>query len=125
MDKWFVLAASVKSDDIFERLQNLLEHPLFSLNNPNRARSLISTFAARNPKYFHCLSGKGYEFLSDKIIKLNEINPQIASRLITPLIQFKGFDQARQKLMRAELDKLSQLPNLSKDLKEKLDAALK
>jgi len=125
MDKWFALAASVKSDDIFERLQNLLEHPLFSLNNPNRARSLISTFAARNPKYFHCLSGKGYEFLSDKIIKLNEINPQIASRLITPLIQFKGFDQARQKLMRAELDKLSQLPNLSKDLKEKLDAALK
>jgi len=125
MDKWFVLAASLKSDDIFERLQNLLAHPLFSLNNPNRARSLIAAFAAKNPKYFHCLSGKGYQFLSDQIIKLNEINPQIASRLITPLIQFKGFDQTRQKLMRAELDKLSALPNLSKDLKEKLDAALK
>ncbi|MDO7083432.1 aminopeptidase N [Pseudocolwellia sp. AS88] len=125
MDKWFVLAASLKSDDIFERLQNLLAHPLFSLNNPNRARSLIGAFAAKNPKYFHCLSGKGYQFLSDQIIKLNEINPQIASRLITPLIQFKGFDQTRQKLMRAELDKLSALPNLSKDLKEKLDAALK
>ncbi|WP_426370495.1 aminopeptidase N [Pseudocolwellia sp. HL-MZ7] len=125
MDKWFVLAASIKSDDIFERLERLSAHPLFSLNNPNRARSLIAAFAAKNPKYFHCLSGKGYQFLSDQIIKLNEINPQIASRLITPLIQFKGFDQTRQKLMRAELDKLSQLPNLSKDLKEKLDAALK
>ncbi|WP_076417875.1 aminopeptidase N [Colwellia sp. UCD-KL20] len=125
MDKWFVLAASLKSDDIFERLTKLLKHPLFSLTNPNRARSLIGAFSAKNPKYFHCLSGKGYAFLTDQLIQLNEINPQVASRLITPLIQFKGFDKARQKLMRAELDKLNRLPNLSKDLKEKLDAALK
>lgn len=125
MDKWFVLAASLKSDDIFERLNELLKHPLFSLTNPNRARSLIGAFSAKNPKYFHCLSGKGYQFLTDQLILLNEINPQVASRLITPLIQFKGFDKARQKLMRAELDKLNRLPNLSKDLKEKLDAALK
>lgn len=124
MDKWFMLAASVKSDDIFERLDALLAHPLFSLTNPNRARSVIGAFSAKNPKYFHCLSGKGYQFLSNQIIKLNEINPQVASRMITPLIQFKGFDKERQKLMKAELTKLSQLPNLSKDLKEKLDAAL-
>lgn len=125
MDKWFVLGASLKSDKIFERLDDLLKHPLFSLTNPNRARSLVAAFPAKNPKYFHCLSGRGYKFLSDKITQLNEINPQIASRLVTPLIQFKGFDKARQKLMRAELDKLNNLPNLSKDLKEKLDAALK
>jgi len=125
MDKWFALAASLKSDDIFERLNSLLEHPLFSLTNPNRARSLIGAFAAKNPKYFHCLSGKGYAFLSEQIIKLNEINPQVASRMITPLIQFKGFDQTRQALMKDELNKISLLPNLSKDLKEKLDAALK
>ena len=57
--------------------------------------------------------------------KLNEINPQVASRLITPLIQFKGFDHTRQQLMLAEIKKLSQMPKLSKDLQEKLDAALK
>jgi len=125
MDKWFALSASLQSDDIFTRLDELLKHPLFSLTNPNRARSLIGTFAAKSPKYFHCISGRGYQFLAEQITKLNEINPQVASRLITPLIQFKGFDLARQKLMKAELDKLSQLPNLSKDLKEKLDAALK
>lgn len=125
MDKWFMLAASLKSDDIFNRLNDLLQHPLFSLTNPNRARSLIGAFASKNHKYFHCLSGKGYQFLTEQIIQLNEINPQVASRLITPLIQFKGFDQARQKLMKAELNKLVILPNLSKDLKEKLDAALK
>jgi len=124
MDKWFSLAACFKSDNIFKRLDILLKHPLFSLTNPNRARSVIAAFSAKNPKYFHCMSGKGYQFLADNIAKLNDINPQIASRLVTPLIQFKGFDQARQKLMRTELDKLNELPNLSKDLKEKLDAAL-
>jgi len=124
MDKWFMIAASLNSDDIFERLESLINHSLFSLNNPNRARSLIGAFSAKNHKHFHCISGRGYQFLAKQIEQLNTINPQVASRLITPLIQFKGFDKSRQQLMRAELEKLSTLPNLSKDLKEKLDAAL-
>ena len=124
MDKWFMLSAGLNSDDIFERLDKLLSHPLFSITNPNRARSLIGVFSGKNHKYFHCLSGKGYQFLTQQIEKLNEINPQVASRMITPLIQYKGFDLSRQKLMKAELEKINSLPNLSRDLKEKLDAAL-
>ena len=125
MDKWFILAAGLNSEDIFERLNKLLSHPLFSITNPNRARSLIGAFSGKNHKYFHCLSGKGYQFLTQQIEKLNEINPQVASRMVTPLIQYKGFDLTRQALMKAELEKLNKLPNLSRDLKEKLDAALK
>ena len=124
MDKWFALNASVESEDIFKKLNGLLEHKLFSLKNPNRARSLIGAFAANNPKYFHCKSGKGYQFLADQIAKLNTINPQVASRLITPLIQFKNFDTNQQSLMKNQLVKLHTLPGLSNDLKEKLDAAL-
>ncbi|MCJ8296625.1 MAG: aminopeptidase N C-terminal domain-containing protein, partial [Colwellia sp.] len=124
MDKWFALNASVVSKDIFVQLDNLLTHSQFSLKNPNRARSLIGAFAMNNPKYFHCPTGRGYQFLAEQIAKLNEINPQVASRLITPLIQFKSFAPRHQKLMRAELVKLQSLPKLSNDLKEKLDAAL-
>ena len=124
MDKWFTTCAMYSGEDVFERLANLLEHPLFTLKNPNRARSLIGAFAAHNPKHFHCLSGKGYAFLTEQLITMNELNPQVASRLLTPLIQFKGFDKKRQALMKVQLEKLSALPNLSKDLKEKLDAAL-
>lgn len=124
MDKWFSIAAQQCSADIFSSLNNLLTHPLFSLKNPNRARSLVGSFSVNNPRYFHCQSGKGYQFLAEQIALLNEINPQVASRLITPLIQFKSFDLSRQELMRAELEKLTTLKNLSKDLKEKLDAAL-
>jgi aminopeptidase N len=124
MDKWFALSASVVSDNIFGQLSTLLEHPQFSLKNPNRARSLIGAFAMNNPKYFHCKTGRGYKFLAEQIAKLNDINPQVASRLITPLIQFKIFAPAYQKLMKAELLQLRSLPKLSNDLKEKLDAAL-
>ena len=124
MDKWFALSAGVVSDDIFTQLDDLLQHPLFSLKNPNRARSLIGAFAMNNPKYFHCETGRGYQFLSAQIAKLNDINPQVASRLITPLIQFKSFAPINQKLMKAELLLLQAIPNLSNDLKEKLDAAL-
>ena len=124
MDKWFSIAAQQSTTTIFSSLEKLLSHPLFSLKNPNRARSLLGNFSVNNPRYFHCGSGQGYQFLAKQIALMNEINPQVASRLITPLIQFKSFDLTRQQLMRAELDKLIKLDNLSKDLKEKLDAAL-
>jgi len=124
MDKWFSLSACQSSDDIFTHLAKLTEHKLFSMKNPNRARSLIGAFSANNPLYFHHVSGKGYEFLADKIVQLNTINPQVASRLITPLIQFNRFAQPHKKLMMAQLTRLHELPNLSNDLKEKLDAAL-
>ena len=124
MDKWFSLSATLVSDEIFSHLQQLEAHKLFTLKNPNRARSLISAFAMQNPKYFHCTSGKGYTFLADKIAELNTINPQIASRLITPLIQFNSFASPHKDLMKAQLIRLQGLPNLSNDLKEKLDASL-
>jgi aminopeptidase N len=124
MDKWFSIQAGLDSEKVFTHLEELLAHPLFTLKNPNRARALIGAFAQQNPRYFHCASGKGYQFLTQQLIQLNEINPQVASRLITPLIQFERFDMQRQQMMKAQLHELASLPNLSKDLQEKLDATL-
>lgn len=124
MDKWFAIQTSLNNSTIYDNLTKLIAHPLFSLNNPNRARSLIGAFTMSNPRYFHCISGKGYRFLIDQIKLLNTINPQVAARLITPLIQFSSFDQVRQQMIKALLEELYQEENLSKDLKEKLGAAL-
>ena len=124
MDKWFSLGASLHSDSIFDELNKLINHELFSVKNPNRVRSLIGAFAMNNPKYFHCPTGRGYQFLADKVAELNTINPQVASRLISPLIQFSSFTQQHSQLMQSQLKRLQVLPNLSNDLKEKLDAAL-
>ncbi|WP_448564256.1 aminopeptidase N [Thalassotalea ganghwensis] len=124
MDKWFSLQASYQSENIFERLDTFTSHELFSLKNPNRARSLIGAFTQNNPRYFHCKSGRGYQFLTDQVCALDAINPQVASRLITPLIQFDGVDLERQSMMKVQLQRIAQRENLSKDLSEKIDAAL-
>ncbi|MCL1124925.1 aminopeptidase N [Shewanella surugensis] len=124
MDKWFSLQAALNDKDCIAHLTVLLEHQAFSLSNPNRVRSLIGMFASGNVEQFHRVDGKGYQFITDILVKLNSVNPQVAARIITPLIQFKKFDVERQRLMKASLQQLLDLPDLSKDLFEKVSKAL-
>ncbi|GAB7194948.1 aminopeptidase N [Dickeya oryzae] len=124
MDKWFVLQASSPASDVLHRVRDLLNHRSFSLNNPNRLRSLIGSFCAGNPSAFHAQDGSGYQFLTEMLTELNTRNPQVASRLIEPLIRLKRYDAARQALMRQALETLKGLENLSGDLFEKITKAL-
>ncbi|WJM85793.1 aminopeptidase N [Dickeya chrysanthemi] len=124
MDKWFVLQAGSPAGDVLNRVRELLNHRSFSLNNPNRLRSLIGSFCAGNPSAFHAKDGSGYQFLTEMLTELNTRNPQVASRLIEPLIRLKRYDSARQALMRQALETLKGLENLSGDLFEKITKAL-
>ncbi|MCF2858599.1 aminopeptidase N [Pseudoalteromonas sp. SMS1] len=124
MDKWFALQASNKSDACLDTILSLYEHPCFDKSNPNRVRALVGTFARANPRQFHREDGAGYTLLADLICELNQLNPQNAARIITPLLSYKRFDEQRQNLMRAQLERLSQIDNLSDDLFEKIDKAL-
>ena len=124
MDNWFRLQATSQAADVLDRVRDLMAHQAFSLKNPNRVRALIGTFAAANPLAFHAKDGSGYRFLGQILQQLNTINPQVAARMITPLIQFKRLDEERVALIRAELQQLAALPDLSRDLAEKIDRAL-
>ncbi|NKI73837.1 aminopeptidase N [Dickeya sp. CFBP 2040] len=124
MDKWFVLQATSPASDVLNRVRELLNHRSFSLNNPNRLRSLIGSFCAGNPSAFHAVDGSGYQFLTEMLSDLNTRNPQVASRLIEPLIRLKRYDSTRQALMRQALETLKGLENLSGDLFEKITKAL-
>ena len=78
-----------------------------------------------NLKAFHHISGSGYRFLTDVLIRLNESNPQVAARLIEPLIRFSRFDAQRQTLMKRALERFKcSLKIFSKDLFEKIEKAL-
>lgn len=123
MDKWLTLHATCGSDTCLEVLEKLTEHAAFSFSNPNRVRSLVGAFTA-NLVQFHRYDGKGYDFLTETIIKLNTLNPQVAARLITPLIQFKKFDFHRQSLIKSALERILALPDLCTDLYEKVSKAL-
>lgn len=124
MDKWFALQGTNPDEDALNNLKVCMQHKAFSLNNPNRTRSLVGSFLNMNPRRFHDKSGTGYQFAGEILAKLNESNPQVASRLIDPLLKYKKYDQQRQALMRAELEKLHKLDNLAKDLFEKVSKAL-
>ncbi|ART83828.1 aminopeptidase N [Oceanisphaera profunda] len=124
LDNWFRLQATAPGEDVLARIAQLMAHPTFSLNNPNRVRAVIGAFVNGNPLAFHRLDGGGYDVLVSVLIALNKSNPQIASRLITPLIQFARLDDVRQGLIKDRLNQLMALPELSGDLYEKIAKAL-
>ncbi|MBE3874506.1 aminopeptidase N [Vibrio parahaemolyticus] len=124
MDKWFALQGTNPAEDTLEKVKATMNHEAFSLKNPNRTRSLIGSFLAANPVRFHDKSGSGYQFAGEILRQLNDSNPQVASRMIDPLLKFRKYDEARQAMIRAELEKLKAMDNLAKDLFEKVTKAL-
>lgn len=124
MDKWFMLQGSNPASNALEQVKATMSHSAFSLSNPNRTRSLVGAFFNQNPVNFHALDGSGYAFAGEILAKLNKTNPQVASRMIDPLLKYRLYDETRQDLMRAELEKLAGLDNLAKDLFEKINKAL-
>ncbi|HIF5589279.1 aminopeptidase N [Vibrio parahaemolyticus] len=124
MDKWFALQGTNPAEDALEKVKVTMNHEAFSLKNPNRTRSLIGSFLAANPVRFHDKSGSGYQFAGEILRQLNDSNPQVASRMIDPLLKLRKYDEARQAMIRAELEKLKAMDNLAKDLFEKVTKAL-
>lgn len=123
LDKWFAAQASAARDATVERVTQLLEHEKFSLRNPNRVYALLATFC-RNSIAFHRADGAGYQLVLRIIKQLNTLNPQVAARLITPFLQWRRFDEQRQKLLQGCLIELQQMDNLASDLAEKVNSAL-
>ncbi len=125
MDKWFSVQASIPHVSAKQRVKQLFAHDDFDIKNPNRVRSLLGVFCSANPLCFHDVSGFGYELLGSYIEKIDGMNPQIASRLCVPLTRWRRYSKTRQQLMKAELERLISLPELSKDVTELVEKSLK
>lgn len=123
MDQWFNIQATRPQKDALERVKALMNHPNFSIKNPNRVRALVGAFAGQNRVNFHRLDGSGYAFLAEVVKELNVLNPEIAARLVTPLTRYHTLDEQRQELMRAQLERLRQ-ESLSRNLYEVIEKAL-
>lgn len=124
IDEWFIVQAISQQGDGLTRVKELMKHKAFTIKNPNKVRALIGAFANHNLTGFHQITGAGYQFLADQILVLNRINPQIASRLLTPLTRWKKFAKERQQLMKAELQRIMNTDKLSSDVYEVVSKSL-
>jgi aminopeptidase N len=123
IDKWFSLQAGSLHPQALEHVKALANHSDFTLNNPNRVRSLYMSFAG-NPGAFHAASGEGYRMIADLILALDPINPQTAARFVPPLGRWRRIEPGRADLMRGELERIAAAPKLSRDTHEQVTKSL-
>jgi aminopeptidase N len=123
VNKWLGLQATADWPDVLERVQALLAHPAFDAKEPNKVYALIGGFAG-NPMAMHAADGSGYAFMADRVIALDSSNPQVAARMVRSLMRWKRYDQGRQALMRAQLERIQAKPGLSRDVGEIVAKAL-
>lgn len=116
MDKWFTVQATVAGTKTLDHVKELMKHPLFSLDNPNRTRALIASFAAANQTGFNRIDGEGYKFLADIILNVDKENPQLAARLLTITRSWRQLEPTRRAKLQAELMRISQQAKLSTDV---------
>ncbi|EAT11820.1 aminopeptidase N [Bermanella marisrubri] len=121
---WLSMLAGSDRIDGVEGVEELIAHPAFDIKNPNKVRSVIGVFAGQNLRHFHTQTGAGYEWLADKIILLDRLNPQIAARLVGPLTKWQRIVGEGGQKMRNTLARIESTENLSKDVYEVVSKSL-
>ena len=125
MDKWFIMQAIKPGPDTVNKVKELMHHPAFSIQNPNKVRSLIGVFSMLNPTGFHAADGSGYTFHADRVIELDGLNPQVAARMASAFNRWKRYDDDRKMLMKTQLQRIAAAENLSGDVSEIVNNALR
>ena len=92
LDKWFTIQAGAQLPDTPLTVRRLLDHPAFSIKNPNKVRALVGAFCSSNPWCFHSATGEGYALLADQVVALNTFNPMIASRMVGMFNHWKKYE---------------------------------
>ncbi|MFC1688412.1 aminopeptidase N [Pseudomonadota bacterium] len=124
MDKWFSMQAALPGKNAVRRVRQLLEHPGFSLANPNKVRSVIGVFSMMNPTGFHAADGSGYRLHAEQVIALDKLNPQVAARMAGAFNAWTRYDAQRRKLMKEQLNHITHSEGLSPDVAEIINNAL-
>ncbi|MBT9500134.1 MAG: aminopeptidase N [Burkholderiaceae bacterium] len=126
IDKWFALQGRAPELDgqVFARVKQLMQHPDFSLKNPNRARSLIFSLCLFNPAAFHRTDAAGYVFWADRVLELDAINPQVAGRLARVMDRWTRLAEPYRSAAREALARVAAKADLSSDVREVIDRAL-
>jgi aminopeptidase N len=123
VDKWFGVQATSPKATV-ATIQALMEHPAFTLRNPNRARAVIFMFCLGNPNGLHAEDGSGYRFWAELVLALDAINPELAARLARAFDHWARFIPSVQAQMRVQLQRVASHKGLSRNTLEIVSKAL-
>ena len=123
LDKWFSVQATAP-DATADKILALMQHPDFTLKNPNRARSVIFAFCNQNLSGFHASNGAGYKFWAEQVLTLDKINPEIAARLARVMDLWARFIPEAKTAMRNNLQQVASQAGLSGNTLEIVSKAL-
>ncbi|MGD9920040.1 MAG: aminopeptidase N [Pseudorhodoplanes sp.] len=124
IDKWLGLQAMIPESGTLDRVRTLMAHPAFSMNNPNRVRALVGSFAHGNATQFNRADGAGYDFVADAVLMLDSKNPQVAARLATAFRSWRALEAGRRARAEAALRRIAIASALSADVKDIVSRAL-
>jgi aminopeptidase N len=118
LDKWFAVQAQNPGKAALPRVMRLEKDTAFTLHNPNRVQSLLGAFVRGNPSGFHRRDGAGYRYLTERLVALDALNPQVAARLATAFNGWQRLESGRRALAQAAIVELAGRTGLSRNLAE-------
>ncbi|WP_455478560.1 aminopeptidase N [Bartonella sp. B10] len=124
MDKWFSIQAMVAESSTLDNIKRLMQHSLFSQDNPNRVRALIGVFASNNLTGFNRVDGASYYFLCQLILEIDKKNSQLASRLLTMMRSWRQLEPIRRQKLETALKTIESSPKLSSDVADIINRIL-
>jgi len=114
---WLSIQASSSLPGTLDRVKELEKSSVYNITIPNIVRALLGSFANNNI-HFHANDGTGYEYIGDKIIELDSVNPQVASRLAGAFRPYQLMVEENKNKMEKQLRRIVAHPNLSKNVYE-------
>ncbi|MGB5324677.1 MAG: aminopeptidase N [Pseudomonadales bacterium] len=123
VNQWLSVQVSCDQPDALANLRRLQQHPAYDACNPNKVRALIGGFCMRNFARFHDPSGKGYDLLAGEVLRLDPLNPQLASRLLSPFALWRRFSSPQREMMQQSLQRIA-AADLSADVFEVVSKTL-
>ena len=130
VDKWFAVQASAveplgeRAGAVFARVLGLMKHPAYTLKNPNRARSLLSTLFNSNPAAFHRGDGAGYALWAEMVMLLDASNARLAARMARAMDRWRSLAEPYRSLSRTAIERVAAKAELSNDVREVVTHAL-
>merc|ERR1712216_524726 len=123
MNKWLSIQAASSLPNNLANVRALAAGSAFDIKNPNKVYSLIGGFCA-SPTNFHAIDGSGYEFLADIVLELDDLNGQVASRMVSAFTRWRKFEPTRASAMKAQLERIAAKKGLSENVFEIVSKSL-